>query len=78
MNLRYVSSGSLKTSRCDFNPESGQIKILLNIPDPRWQPEMMFDSWDSSSRTFSLVCPHNQKDNIHGSKVYPMIKVNFD
>ena len=55
VNLRYITSGSLKTSRHDFDPESGQIKISLKIQDPRWQPDEMSDNWKSTSRTFVEV-----------------------
>ena len=54
VNLRSVTSGSLKTSRHEFDPESGHIKIFLTIKDPRWQPEEI-DNWDSASRTFVEV-----------------------
>ena len=55
VNLRYVTSGSLKTSRRDFDPESGQINLSLGIPDERWQPRTGLDKWNSSSRTFVEV-----------------------
>ena len=59
VNQRYVSSGSLRTLRGDFNQESSQIKIVFEIPDPSWQPEVMCDSWDPASRTFFLVSSDN-------------------
>ena len=59
VNLRYVTSGSLKTSRRDFDPESGLIKLSLRIADERWQPRMGLDKWNASSKTFVEVSKPN-------------------
>ena len=55
VNLRYVTSGSLKTSRHNFDPESGQISLSLRVPDEGWQPRTGLDKWSSTSRTFVEV-----------------------
>ena len=55
VNLRYITSGHLKTSRRDFNPESGQIRQSLQVTDKRWQPKMGFDKWNSTTSTFTEV-----------------------
>ena len=44
VNLRYVTSGSIKTSRRNFDPESGHIKLLLSVEDPAWHPNCGFDN----------------------------------
>ena len=55
VNLRYITSGSLKTSRRDFNPESGQVRLSLQVADKQWQPSMGFNKWDSTTFTFTEV-----------------------
>ena len=55
MNLRYVTQGSLKIPRKQFNLESGQIKFSLKIQDSAWEPRQGLDQWDVGSRTFIEV-----------------------
>ena len=55
VNLRYVTSGSIKTSRRDFDPESGEMKLSFHIADEEWEPRMGLDKWNSTSRTFVEV-----------------------
>ena len=55
VNLEYITSGSLKTSRRDFDPEFSQIRLSLEVPDEAWQPRTGRDKWNPSSRTFVEV-----------------------
>ena len=54
-NLRYITSGLLKTSRYNFDPASGQITLSLRVEDPRWQPRFNLDNWNPSTKTFTEV-----------------------
>ena len=58
VNLRYITSGSLKTSRRDLSPESSQIRLSLQVADERWQPKMGFDKWNTTTNTFTQVGNH--------------------
>ena len=40
VNLRYITSGSIKTSRRDIDPESSEIRLSFQIKDEEWQPRM--------------------------------------
>ena len=56
VNLRYVTSGGLKTSRSDFKPDTGQIKFALSVEGSEWRPKLGLDKWNPTSRTFTEVC----------------------
>ena len=55
VNLRYITSGSLKTSGRKFKPKSGQIRLSLRVGDQGWQPRIGFHKWNSTLRTFTEV-----------------------
>ena len=55
VDLRCITHGSLKTSRSQFNPESGEIEFSLKVEDPEWQPKLGLKKWDPEIRTFTEV-----------------------
>ena len=52
VDLKCITHGSLKTSRSQFNPESGEIEFSLRVDDPEWQPQLGLKKWDPKVRTF--------------------------
>ena len=58
INLRYVTKGHLSTPRQQYNPETGWIKLSLNVPDHIWQPKQGLQKWYTDFRTFVEVRIH--------------------
>ena len=67
VNLRYITSGSLKTSGRNFNPKSGHIKLSLRVDHEGWRPRMGFHKWNSTSRTFTEVSYNRLKKTMASS-----------
>ena len=56
VDLRYVTHRFLKTSDNKYNPNSGQIKLSLEVLDKPWEPRLGRKKWDSTNRTFTEAC----------------------
>ncbi len=58
--MKIVQHGSLKTSRKQFDPESGWLKLSLRVPQEEWKPQCSLEEWDPNSRMFMEVRLHLQ------------------
>ncbi len=53
--MKVVQHGHLKTSRKQYDPESGELKLSLNVPGKQWEPQTGLEEWNQDSRLFLEV-----------------------
>ena len=53
INMAFVTHRALKTSTSKITPESGRVKVSLQVKDERWKHRL--GQWDPESRTFTEV-----------------------
>ncbi len=53
--MKVVQHGSLRTSRRQFDPESGELQLSLKVLHPSWEPQTGLEEWNHDTRAFAEV-----------------------